>query len=274
LGIFDNVKVSNNGVMPLIPKTGSNGDGQNKKNDNRNIFEDLLRQVPQDTFEKSSRRLNDLDSSLLNENFVNFLPNDPLRLELQIGSAENRLFDTKNEINAVKLLDLDKDGDKLAKLEEKKNQLNQEIYAYKIEYRALGFIYKITDTVSSGYNKVIDKMNSAKTSLTSKSKVIKVKSIITGFENPAETKDVIDKYNALQTNVDKINSIKTNPFGEADNYFKDFTEVMDKLNKLDSRANKILTPEKPREWVFVSFGKKLYSKFIDYLRVQEEKTNS
>jgi hypothetical protein len=69
--------------------------------------------------------------------------------------------------------------------------------------------------------------------------------------------------------MDKMASTKVNPFGETDNYFKDFTEVMSKLNKLDFQANKILNPEKPKQPGIIAFGQRLYEKFINYISVQK-----
>ncbi|EKE04000.1 MAG: hypothetical protein ACD_20C00120G0001 [uncultured bacterium] len=280
---WDSVKLIGFNQSPLVPLTGQSNDNERQKK-NQNIFDNLLEQVPQDRFEKTYKRLNDNDSDIINKNLVQYLPNDSLRIELQLQGAENVLKEVDKEIKSVKLLELDQDGDKLAKLAEKKEQVNQEIHGYKAQYRSLGLIYKITDIVADGYNKIKDDFLKVKDAFTSRPLIETVKKFIPGMKEREELKEILDKLDALQLNTEKVFAAKPNPYGENDKYFREITILMSKANKLDAQTNKFIdTTQKAKSKIIessqdtynkaVSFGKSSYIKAVEFVKEIKDKIN-
>jgi len=265
LGFWDNLNLIKFNQTHLVPKIDQNNDdGRQQKN--QNIFSNLLQEVPKDTFEKSYKRLNDTDSNILNKNMVQYLPTDSLRIELQLYQAENSLKDVNKEINSIKLLELDKDGNKIAQLEEKKGLINKEIQDYRSQYRELGLIYKITDIVTDGYNKAKDKFQEAKVAFTGRSLITKAKKLIPGLQEREELKEILNKLDALQTNTEKVFSTKTNPIGENHKYFNEITILMTKANKLDAQTSKFLDSTKKAKSKVTEIVQNTYSQVVDYAK--------
>ncbi|MCK7470117.1 MAG: hypothetical protein MZU95_04420 [Desulfomicrobium escambiense] len=179
----------------------------------------------------------------MGKNLVQYLPSDSLGIELQLEKSENNLKEVMKEINAVKVLDLDKSEERLLRLQEK-NFFDKEIYGYRSQYRELGFIYKIADYVTDAAKNIKDSFKQASVAFTGNSIIKSVKSSIPGLAQKEEMQEVITQFSALNENMQKMLSNKTNPFGEGDIYFKELTTLMSKANKIDSKTNKILEKQK------------------------------
>jgi len=98
-------------------------------------------------FEEESIEFNDYDSNILNRNLIKYLPTDALRLELQMERAEKKLKKIDDEIIFSNTLNLNEEA-REELLIEKKFLLHKEIDGYKLQYRDLGTIYRISDALA------------------------------------------------------------------------------------------------------------------------------
>ena len=148
-------------------------------------------------FDDESIEFNDWDSNILNRSLLKFLPNDSLRLELQLERAEKKLKKIDDEIETSKLLDIQEASrDKL--LEKMKNKLNTEINSYKSQYRKLGFVYMIADILSETGIKITEKINNLKSSAFSNPLFKAILEKIPGYTE----KQKLEKMSVLQKKIE------------------------------------------------------------------------
>lgn len=251
---FENVSLT-----PKIKKeTGEESKSQN-------VFTDPLQQPSQDLFKKSSRHLNDFDTNI----FVipeNMLPDDSLRLGIKIDKAEKNLKELNSQIDAIKALEIEENSERLAKLEEKKLLLNQEIQDYRDEYKSLGLMYQVSDIFCDVVNKSKDKYEQAKVAFTSNSAILKLKTLIPGMKQKEELSTTLDKFCKVQANLSGMLSKSVNPFLDAENKMNDIVAMMTVANKLDVQSNRVLnsfkTTKSKMTGLVVSVRDKIKSKFV------------
>ena len=244
LGYSDFFKITGNKAYSPVPAVK---DQNNKRNGGynmpRNIFAEPL---SDDVFVKSpqpQKRLNDIDSKIMNKSLLNYLPTDSLRLELLLENAEAELEITQSEINAQKVLNLDKDNQKMQELTAKKALLEKQIKGYKEQYRELGFLYKISDFFSELYQSVKEKALNLKESFVQNTLVQILAGFIPEIKQKAYVSSLIEKFNAVQLKTSSVMNQKTSPYGEKDSYAKEYEDLAFKSSLLEFQSKRVLAPK-------------------------------
>ena len=242
-----------------IPKIKKEAGEESK---DQNIFTNPLQQPPQDLFKKSSRHLNDFDTNI----FIvpeNMIPDDSLRLGIKIDKAEKNLKELNFQIDTIKALEIEENSERLAKLEDNKLLLSQEIQDYKDEYKNLGLMHKVSNVFCDVLNTSKDKYEQAKVAFTSNSAITKLKTLIPGMKQKEELATTLDKFCKVQVNLSGMLSKSVNPFLDAENKMNDFVTMMTAANKLEAESNRVLA----------SF-KKTTSKVTGFIDLTKDKINA
>lgn len=235
MGFWDKLPVGIN-INPLIPKVGQQNDRQQKGGGFSG--NPLPGQPVSDVFERKYVSFNANDSEIWQKSLFRFLPNDSLRLELQLDHAENELKDVKGKIQAVKILKLDEKRNKLPELEEKQKEVNKLIGFYRKQYRELGAVYFLSDVFSEGYKKSKEKLDEIKLSFGSNKIISKIaEKLFPDFAKSRRLKEFLNKFGAAQDNLKNLFSQKSYP--EKEEYFSSWIAVMAKANKLNSGFKKL-----------------------------------
>jgi len=209
----------------------------------RNIFAEPL---SDDVFVKSpqpQKRINDIDSKIMNKNLLNYLPTDSLRLELLLENAEAELEKTQREINAQKVLNLDNDNQKMQELTVKKELLENQIKGYKEQYRDLGFLYKISDFFSETYQSAKENVVNLKDAFVQNTLVQILAGFIPEIKQKAYVSSLIEKFKAVQLKTTTVLEQKSSPYGEKDSYSKEYEDLAFKSSILEFQSKRILSPK-------------------------------
>lgn len=223
-----------------------------------------------------SRRINDTDSNILNKNLVQYLPTESLRIEIQLEQKEEELSQVSKQLQEYKLLELDKNSEKFKELGLKQAKLAQEIQKHKLQYRAIGFIYKISDTCSDISLKVKANIQAVGERINNNSIIKKLKNIIPALKEREEISLTLKKFNAVQSNVsDYLNG--KNPFGEIDRNTSEFVGLMAAYNKLGISAEKIKKPDNDSNTATTNLFSKafccvsnLWNNFKDFIKFNKD----
>lgn len=225
-------------IIPIdLKNQKENNNGQNK-----NIFASSSpMQLSKDIFEKSYKRLNDMDSKILDKSLVQYIPSDSLRLELKIQAAEGSLKSIRKEIRDTKILGLDKDKDRMLRLELQKLHTKKEIASYRSEYRKLGLVFKVADIFSEINNKNMEMISTMGNYFIHNPIVRKIKNSIPILKKRDEMKQIIEKINTVNSKARTTYMSKSTPFGESKNNFKELVHIISEANKVDIQSGKFLT---------------------------------
>jgi len=237
LGFLDNIGLNKFREISLQPKVGVNRDNNPEQQNNQsNIFS-----TPQkDTFEPSFRRLNDLDTEIINKNLFKFLPTDSLRIELQLEVFEKRLKDVETNMNVLAFLGYEREHEKFVALEQKKQHISREILQYRQEYRDLGITYKIADTFLDLFQRTKNTVFNTKTAFMGSSLVTGVKGFFPGLKKGEEIKQTLNRSIMFGNSISNLLSPTVMPFGENEQRLFELSQMMAKANGLDSKISKLL----------------------------------
>ena len=244
MGYSDLFKITSNKTytpLPVVKDQKKNRNGNNYAP--KNIFAEPLRE---DIFEKKPKpykRINDIDSKIMNKNLIKYLPTDSLRLELLLENGEKELQDTLNEINAQKVLEPGKNSEKLQELNDKKLLIEKQIKAYKEQYRDLGFVYQIADFFSENYQFLKENARNLKDAFVQNTLVQILAGFLPDFKQKALVSSIIEKFNAVESKTVKIFDQKSRPYGEEDNYTREYEDIAFKSTLLEFQSKRILMPK-------------------------------
>ncbi len=244
MGYSDFFKISGNKTYTPVSQLKDKDKNRNGKNYMpRNIFAEPL---SDDVFVKSpqpQKRINDIDSKIMNKNLLNYLPTDSLRLELLLENAEAELEKTQREINAQKVLNLDNDNQKMQELTVKKELLENQIKGYKEQYRDLGFLYKISDFFSETYQSAKENVVNLKDAFVQNTLVQILAGFIPEIKQKAYVSSLIEKFKAVQLKTTTVLEQKSSPYGEKDSYSKEYEDLAFKSSILEFQSKRILSPK-------------------------------
>ena len=124
---------------------------QEKKNifDNVSLFDssaflDKQNISTQSAFTCKQKTINDFDSSLILENIDKTAKNKAVKINLRINTLEKNLAKVSEELELIKLLNLEKDKDKREQLTKLKKNLELQITNLKKERKNFGILYSMT----------------------------------------------------------------------------------------------------------------------------------
>lgn len=241
LKFLDNVGFNRFREVSLLPKVDVNQKNNQKQQDNQSNF---FKNPNKDTFEPSFKRLNDLDTEIINKNLYKFLPVDSLRIELQLEMSEKRMKEVETDMKVLSFLGVEKESEKFAALEQKKQNISKEILQYRQEYRELGVMYKVTDSFADLLQKTKNRVTDAKVAFMGSSFISTIKSVVPAIKAREEIKQTLNNSLMFDSSLSSMLSTTVTPFGENEQRFKEFAHVMTKANGLDFKISKLLNTAK------------------------------
>jgi len=241
LRFLDNIGLNKFREVSFLKKAENKQDNSQKQQNNQhNIFK-----APQkDTFEPSIRRLNDLDTNIINKNLFKFLPNDSLRLEIQLQLTEERKKDVNTEMKVLSFLGVDENSEKYIALKKKEKKLNAEIEKHRQEYRNLGVMYKVIDSVSDIFQKSKDKASQVQIAFTGNPAVKGIKDLIPALREKSKINQELNTAQILKESIFKRFSTTVTPVGEENQHLQELARVMAKANGWDAKITKMLKSTK------------------------------
>jgi len=237
LKFLDNISFNKFRNISQQPRVEINQENNQKQQNNPSNF---FKTDKNDEFIPSFKRLNDLDTNILNNNLFKFLPLDSLRIELQLELSEKRMKDVETDMKVLSFLGYDKESKNYDALEQRKQFIQEEILNYRKEYRDLGAIYKVADTVTDIFQKTRNKALDTKVAFMGTSFVKGIKDFFPGIKVGDEIKQTLNNSLLFNKSVSNLLSTTVTPFGENEQRFNELAQMMVKANSLDFKISKLL----------------------------------
>ena len=176
-----------------------------------------------------TKRLNDYDLNILNENSFKELDDETIKLEYLIEEKEGKLSEINNKIKGAeflgKLLDV-------MDLRIQAKQLEKEITELKSEYSKRSIKDKLTSKVSKPKTKI------SPLRVVARFLERKIFSIVSKkFKSIADLGDSLDILTSINSNVDELIAMKV-PYGETKANYEKLTNYLYRANKIHSQINK------------------------------------
>lgn len=204
-----------------------------KIEESESIFSSKNKSVP-------IKRLNEVDSKILEDSAFTAIEDVSLKLELKMLQLNKEL----NLINEqIELINIVNPTDKYQKLQSLNSQIidkRKSLNGLKTEYRNLGLFYKITDTMSSTIETTEFNLKKTKDALSNSEITNKSKSLIPFLKTRSYLVKTLNKLKKIYKKLDEMTSSKQTPWGENEESIKTFVSFMNTANKLDAHLSKFL----------------------------------
>lgn len=181
-----------------------------------------------------SGRINDYDSTILENNAYQEISDEMFKIEHKIGLLEQSLSKISNEIDALQNLGY---ATQIADLEDRKQKIEQELAELNKKYSELGLSAKISGQIAS----VVNFTSNKKTSTFSKIKKFVSKKILAKiskkFDYSQNMKEALGKLSNINSSVDELISMQV-PYGETINRYEKLTAYLNKANVIHSQISR------------------------------------
>jgi hypothetical protein len=226
---FGKIKPSNN-IFIVSSANGRDGNffasnqDSNKENNNQQKHD-------------SGGRINDYDSTILEDNAYKEMPDEMFKLEHKIGILENSLSKLNSEIEALESFGY---VIQLTALKERRLKLQQEIVQLNEDYARLGFSAKLSGQITSAVNFTAKR----KRGFFSKMKELfstKVLAKISHKFNCSQfMKEALSNLSSINSSVDELINIKI-PYGETVTRYEKLTAYLNKANVIHSQISRTVS---------------------------------
>jgi hypothetical protein len=182
------------------------------------------------------KRLNNLDSKILEENAYENADPTPLKLEYRIEEKEKVIKDLTNKIRVANVVG---NQQELFGLRVKKHRLEQELRNLYKEYTPSQS--DVSSKISNGMNEPISSATRKKMPIINAIKRFIKRYILAKvskrFKTLVSLSDSLEKLESINKNVDELLKIKT-PYGETAQNYQKLTDYLYKAHKLRSQIKK------------------------------------
>ncbi len=193
-------------------------------------------QNPIEQKKQSLHRLNDYDSTILENTAYQKISDEMLKIEHRIGILEGTLSKTTAEIEALQSFG---DSIQVNSLIDKKRLIEEEIEELNNRYSELGLSARISGQIAS----VIGFSSKNKTSIFSRVKKFITKKILAKifkkFGYRESVKEALIKLSSINSNVDDLITMHT-PYGETFSRYEKLTAYINKANSIHAQISKNL----------------------------------
>ena len=180
------------------------------------------------------KRLNNLDSEMLEDNTTVKIEGGKLKLEYRISDKEKEISEITRKIRAAESID---NQPELFNLRARKQRLDKELRALYKEYTSKDTVTSISKDAKG--NIVV--LNPRKMPVISAIKKFIQRYILAKvsrkFHSLVVLSDSLDSLNSINRNVDELLKMKT-PYGETAANYEKLTEYLSRANKIRSQINK------------------------------------
>lgn len=181
-----------------------------------------------------SQRINDYDSSILENNAYQMLSDEMFKIEHKISILENTLSKIRSEIEALKTLGAYM---QVEELEERKQKIERELTELNKKYSELGLSSKISGQIAAAVNLTSNK----KYNIFSKAKIFLSKKILAKiskkFGHNQSIKEALENLCNINSGVDELMKMQI-PYGETEKRYEKLTAYLNKANTIHSQISK------------------------------------
>lgn len=189
---------------------------------------------------ESGTRINDYDSTILEKNAYQALPDELFKLEHRINTLEEALTKINNEINTIEGLNYDI---QIYDLKNRKHLIEQELIELNKKYSSFDIGAKISGRIVS----VISSSPDKKEGLVSTAKKIITKNVLAKFSKTVNynqtMKEALKNLNNINTSVDELIQMQV-PYGENVSRYEKLTAYLNKANLIHSTISKNINAKK------------------------------
>jgi len=201
-----------------------------------NFFASVTNIEAKEKKQSVSTRMNDFDSSILENNAYQVLPDEMLKIEHKISLLENSLTKISVEANAMNGF---AESSQIKENEERKKLVEKELADLKKKYSELGITAKISGQITS----VVNFTSAKKNSVLSKTKDFLANKVLAkiskNFHHSQEMKATLEKLSSINANVDELITMQV-PYGETISRYERLTAYLNKANVIHSQISKDL----------------------------------
>lgn len=180
-----------------------------------------------------SNRINDYDSTIMENNAYQGISDEMLKVEHKIGILENILFKLNSEIDALQSLG---SSIQILDLLERKRKIEQELTELSKKYSELGLSAKISGQIAAAVN-----LSNKKRNVFVKAKWFISKKILAKISKKINSsqvmKEALEALSNINSRVDELINMQI-PYGESINRYEKLTAYLNKANTIHSQISK------------------------------------
>jgi len=212
-------------TQPVNNRSGANFFGANSEEKKEEPKRETL---------ASGTRINDFDSSILENNAYQDISDEMFKIEHKMGILENLLVKINNEIEALESL-----GEEIQiyDLKDRKQKIEQELIDLNKKYSELGLSSRISGHIASAVNFTSNK----KSSSFSKIKKFISKKIFAKlskkFNYSQDMKEALGTLSNINSSVDELINMQV-PYGETLDRYQKLTAYLNKANVIHSQISR------------------------------------
>lgn len=181
-----------------------------------------------------SGHLNDYDSTILENNAYQSIPDEMFKLEHKISMLEESLSKLNNEIETLESLGYNV---QVYNLKNRRQNLEQELEELNKKYSELGFSAKISSKIASA----VHSTSNNKHNIFSNAGTFIAKNILSKlskkFDYSQSIGDALSNLSNINSSVNELIQMQT-PYGENINRYEKLTAYLNKANSIHAQINK------------------------------------
>ena len=193
---------------------------------------------PQQEGEIPVKRLNDVDSKIFEDSAYNAVEDISLKLELKMLQMNKELDLINEQIELLNIVNPENKEQKINEFYEQIQKRKNILSDLKKEYRNLGILYKINDTMSSTIELTEQNLKKTKETISNTELANKSIALVPFLKTRSYLVKTMDKLGKIYNKLEEMSNSKQTPWGESDERMDNFVSFMRTANKLDASISR------------------------------------
>ena len=184
------------------------------------------------------KRLNDVDSKIFEDSAYNAVEDISLKLELKMLQMNKELDLINEQIELLNIVNPENKEQKITEFCEQIQKRKNILSDLKKEYRNLGILYKINDTMSSTIELTEQNLKKTKETISNTELANKSIALVPFLKTRSYLVKTMDKLGKIYNKLEEMSNSKQTPWGESDERMDNFVSFMRTANKLDASLSR------------------------------------
>ena len=184
------------------------------------------------------KRLNDVDSKIFEDSAYNAVEDISLKLELKMLQMNKELDLINEQIELLNIVNPENKEQKITEFCEQIQKRKNILSNMKKEYRNLGILYKINDTMSSTIELTEQNLKKTKETISNTELANKSIALVPFLRTRSYLVKTMDKLGKIYNKLEEMSNSKQTPWGEGDERMDNFVSFMRTANKLDASLSR------------------------------------
>lgn len=184
------------------------------------------------------KRLNDVDSKIFEDSAYNAVEDISLKLELKMLQMNKELDLINEQIELLNIVNPENKEQKITEFCEQIQKRKNILSDLKKEYRNLGILYKINDTMSSTIELTEQNLKKTKETISNTELANKSIALVPFLKTRSYLVKTMDKLGKIYNKLEEMSNSKQTPWGEGDERMDNFVSFMRTANKLDASLSR------------------------------------